>query len=150
MKYKYPETILILHDDYHAEHIGITKDQKQFFLTTPFVPTTGDEVGCEFIALYYFDMKGKLLEAKIENLGPRKNLDENKAKAIYQNYLDELAGANFCDINISAFKIVKYDTEFGLIPIDDEFVEDENDISLEIQPGNYMAFYPPWDGEYDT
>jgi len=32
-----------------------------------------------------------------------------------------------------------YGVEFGLLPTDPEFVEDEEDISLEFHPGNYMA-----------
>ena len=45
-----PEKIAIAHDDYHAEHVGRTRDGRQFFVTTPFVPH-----GREFIAVYLFD-----------------------------------------------------------------------------------------------
>ena len=33
-----PKTVTIRPDDYHAEYVGRTADDRQFFLTTPFVP----------------------------------------------------------------------------------------------------------------
>ena len=41
-----PKLVAVGHDDYHAEYVGRTRDGRQFFLTTPFVP--GER---EFIAL---------------------------------------------------------------------------------------------------
>lgn len=69
-----PDLIAIEHDDYHAEHVGQTADGKQFFLTTPFVPSStggggGGGGGGEYIALYLFDTAGNLLEARIDELG---------------------------------------------------------------------------------
>ena len=150
MEFKYPEVIPIMHDEYHAQHIGKTPEGKQFILAAPFVPATDNEVGCEFIALYLFDANGKLIEDKIENLGPRSNLDQDEAQKTYDSMLHSLGEVNFCDINISPFSIERYGVEFGLLQTDPEFVEDEDDLSLEFHPGNYMAFYPPWEGDYDT
>ncbi len=66
-----PEIIAINHDDYHAEYVGRTADGRQFILTSPFEPAISGRKGGEFVALYLFDPKGKLLEAKIEDFGPR-------------------------------------------------------------------------------
>ena len=73
MKKTAPKLIAIDHDDYHAEHVGKTKDGRQFFLTTPFVPSKR-----EFIALYVFDKKGALESATIDDLGTRAKLDHDK------------------------------------------------------------------------
>ena len=143
------EAIPITHDDYHAKHIGET-GERQFFLTTPFVPARSDADGCEFIALYLFDAFGKFIEAKIENLGPRKDLDRDSARAKYDEFLASIDEPYFCDINIEPFSVKRSGIEFGLIPLDAEFVEEDEDTPLEVQPGNYMAFYPPWNGDYDT
>ena len=150
MEFEYPDVIPIVHDEYHTQHIGKTSDGKQFILAAPFVPKTDDKPGCEFIALYLFDSKGNLIKSKIENLGPRSDLDETDAKEKYDRLLNSLGQISFCDIEISPFSIEKYGVKFGLLPTDPEFVEDDEDISIEFHPGNYMAFYPPWDGEYDT
>lgn len=66
-----PNLIAINHDDYHARHVGRTADGRQFFLTAPFEPATGGSEGNEFVALYLFDAAGKLLEARIDEFGPR-------------------------------------------------------------------------------
>lgn len=143
------EAIVIIHDDYHARHIGETGEM-QFFLTTPFVPAGANTDGCEFIALYLFDAFGEFIEAKIENLGPRKDLDRDIAKARYDEILNSIDDPTFCDINIEPFSVVKFGVEFGLIPVKSEYLEEGEEAPLEVQPGNYMAFFPPWDGYYDT
>ena len=143
-----PETFPINHDDYHAKHIGRTADGRQFFLTTPFDAAYGDKPGCEFIALFTFDGKGKLLESQIDNLGPRASLDKDAASQLYDERLASLGDVTFGDIQISPFKTEQYGLEFGLIPRECEDEDDEP--AIELQPGNYMAFFDPWEGDYDT
>ena len=58
-----PQKIAIDHDDYHAEHIGITDDGLQFFLTTPFEPAAQNKEGCEYIAMFKFDLDGNLVDS---------------------------------------------------------------------------------------
>jgi hypothetical protein len=143
-----PETFPICQDEYHAKHIGHTSDGRQFFLTTPFVPAHGDDPGCEFIALFLFDPDGALINAQIESLGPRKTLEETRARTFYNDRLASLGKVEFGDIEVAPFKIERFGIEFGLIPRDPD---DDNDTPvIEMQPGNYMAFYDPWEGDYDT
>jgi hypothetical protein len=149
MKSKYPSKILIRHDDHHAQFMGRLSDGSQFFLTTPFIPATHNE-GCEFIALYKFNSNGEFLSAQIEKLGVRKLLDPKSADAKFHLILSNLGELHYGDIIIQPFELKKFGVTFGLIPIDSEFVENEDDLCLELRPGNYMAFYPPWDGYYDT
>ncbi len=66
-----PEKISILHDDYHARHIGRTSDGRQFFLTSAFEPAMGESPGREFVALFLFDNDGTLIEDRIDELGTR-------------------------------------------------------------------------------
>lgn len=144
-----PQLVAISHDDYHARHIGRLPDGRQFFLTTPFVPAFPKGQGAEYIALYFFDEIGKFLGSRIESLGPRASLDRARAQAIYQTWLEELIGAEFGRIEVSPFAVEQDGIQFGLIPREPE---DEEDVwAVEMQPGNYMAFFEPWDsGDYDT
>ena len=136
-----PDLIAIDHDDYHAEHIGRTADGRQFFLTTPFVS------GNEFVALYLFDEAGKLLDAIIDEFGPRATMDKEVRDGTYEQRLQELGNVTFERIEIAPFAVERFGTTFGLIPDWDE----EDSLSVILQPGNYMAFYEPWDnGDYDT
>jgi len=144
-----PDLIAIEHDEYHAKHIGQLSDGRQFFLTTPFVPALSGDAGREFVALFLFDPRGRLLEARIDDLGIRANLDRQHASRLYAQQLAELGAAEFGRIEVQPFAIERFGTTFGLVP---RPPEDEEDVwAVEMQPGNYMAFFEPWDsGDYDT
>ena len=125
-------------------------DGRQFFLTTPFESAFGDDKpGCEYIALFIFDSAGALLEAKIESFGPRATLDYGKCQDVYDSWLKELGEVLFERIEVAPFSVERFGTKFGLIPREPE---DEDDVwVVELLPGNYMAFFSPWDsGVYDT
>ncbi|SRR5258708_24456673 len=141
--------IAINHDEYHAKHVGRTPDRRQFFLTTPFEPAIGGKPGCEFVALFLFDNEGSFLEAKIESFGPRASQDDVKRREVYDTWLRELGPVSFERIEVAPFSVERFGTTFGLIPREPE---GEDDVwAVELQPGNYMAFFEPWDsGDYDT
>jgi hypothetical protein len=144
-----PELIAINHDDYHAEHVGRTRDGRQFFLTTPFEPALGEESGGEYVALFVFDDGGNLIEAKIDDFGPRKTVDEEKRRRVYEGRLSELGDVVFDRIEVKPFAVERLGRRFGLIPREPE--EDDDPWAVEMMPGNYMAFFEPWDsGDYDT
>jgi hypothetical protein len=144
-----PELIAIDHDDYHAEHVGRLSDGRQFFLTTPFEWSGPRGPGGEFVALYLFDPEGNLLEAKIDEFGPRSSLDEHARRKVLEARLAELGKASFERIEVKPFSVSRFGLEFGLIVREPD---DEDDVlAVELLPGNYMAFFEPWDsGEYDT
>ncbi len=146
-----PDLVAIDHDDYHAEHVGRTADGRQFFLTNPFEAASkaGASDGGEFVALYIFDAAGKLLEAKIDAFGPRATRDEEARRRLYLQRLQELGDVTFGRIEVAPFAVERFGTTFGLVLREPE---DEDDVwAVEVQPGNYMAFFEPWDsGVYDT
>ena len=144
-----PKFIAIEHDDYHASHIGRLSDGRQFFLTTPFVPAIGGDAGREFVAAYFFDQRGRFLEARIDDLGTRAELDAQHARKSFEQRLAELGSVEFCRIDVQPFEVERFGTTFGLVARAPE--EDDDVWAVEVQPGNYMAFFEPWDsGEYDT
>ena len=143
-----PETFPINHDGDHAKHIGRTADGRQFFLTTPFMPALGKQAGGEYIALFTFDTNGRMLDATIDDLGPRATINRDAATKLYEQRLESLGDFEFCNIRIAPFRTERFGIEFGLIPRECEDEDDEP--AIEMQPGNYMAFFDPWDGDYDT
>ena len=144
-----PGIIAINEDDYHAEHVGRTADGRQFFLTTPFEPALGGQQGGEYVALYLFDDAGKLLEAIIDDFGPRAALDNKKRREVYDQRLSDLGEVTLERIEVAPFAVQRFGTTFGLVLRQPEGEEDP--WAVEAQPGNYMAFFEPWDsGDYDT
>lgn len=150
-----PRFVRINHDDYDARYVGKLADGRQFFLTHPFAPAQGNKRGGSFIALYQFDEFGMLTDARIEQLG---EVTQTGVDEMAQTWLTEMGPHRFGDIRVAPFAIDKYGHQFGLIfdageaEADDEDGEDDEDPStwVTVEPGNYMAFYPPWDGDYDT
>src|SRR5262245_35688376 len=144
-----PKLVKVAHDDYHAEYVGKTRDGRQFFLTTPFVPEVGRSSGREFIALYVFDASGQLLEATIDDLGRRSKLDLEARVVRRDALLESLGPRRTCAIQVAPFSVQRFGVEFGFIA---RLPEDEGeDWCVTVEPGDYMCFWPPWtSGDYDT
>ena len=103
----------------------------------------GDDPGAEYLAVFLFEQTGKFREARIDDFGPRATMEPEAAHKRLEFRMNELEGATLGDIVISPFSITHDGTEFGFIP-------EKETGGIELQPGNSMAFFPPWDGYYDT
>ncbi|MGV3724322.1 MAG: hypothetical protein ACO1SX_25790 [Actinomycetota bacterium] len=143
-----PKVITIVPDDYYTRDVGRTPGGSRFFLTTPFVPKMGKNPGREFLALYLFDATGRLESARIEDLGTRSGLDQDAARELRAQWLAELGHVRRCPIKAQPFQVERFGVVFGLVPRPPEDEDDEWWVIVE--PGDYIAFTPPWDGSYDT
>ena len=112
-----PKLVALDHDDYTARYVGRTKDGRQFFLTTPFVPAdeVGTPTGREFLALYLFDEAGGLLSAEIDDLGPRAGIDEAACVARRDELLASLGEVEFRRVRIAPYQVERFGVEFGFI-----------------------------------
>lgn len=141
--------VALVPDESHAQHVGRTKSGQQFFLTTPFVPHGNGNAGCEYVALYIFDGAGKLVESKIDSFGPRSTMNHQKRKDTIDLRLYELGKITRERIIMQPFAVEHDGVKFGLVPKPPE--HGEKSWAVEVMPGNYMAFFEPWDsGVYDT
>lgn len=147
-----PRFVRINHDDYHAEYVGKTANGDQFFLTFPFVPRMGSETGGEYIALYLFDEFGLLKQADIYSEQEQGLTTKAAVQEFTAKLLSGLGKHKFADIKVAPFSVERFGRPFGLIfdPGEDDDGNDEPYITVTVEPGNYMAFNPPWDGDYDT
>ena len=143
------EKVAIEPDDHAAKYVGWTAAGQQFFLTTPFQPAVEGSRGGEYLALYLFDADGRLSEHRIVDLGARETLDPAAAQAQLQAMFESLGPVEYRRIAVFPFAVDHDGVEFGLVLREPE--DEEDDAAVEAQPGNYMAFFEPWDsGEYDT
>jgi hypothetical protein len=146
-----PSLVALDHDDHSAQDVGKTADGRQFFLTTPFVPAddVGTATGREFLALYLFDKRGRLLSATIDDFGPRASMDEGARVRRRDELLASLGEVTPGRIVVAPFKVRRFGVEFGFIPQPPE--GSDEDWSVIVEPGDYMCFWPPWtSGDYDT
>lgn len=143
-----PNLVALDPDDYHARHVGRTADGRQFFVTTPF------DVACPvhghaFVAVFLFNVSGKLLEAKIDDVGACGTLDREAWGQLEEQRVRELGWTLPKRIMIAPFEIERFGLKFGLIPAQPK--RNGESWWVELHPGNYMAFHEPWDsGIYDT
>ncbi|WFR73520.1 hypothetical protein P9209_07710 [Prescottella defluvii] len=157
-----PTSFVIAHDDYHAKFVGRAADGRQFFITTPFSSATYSRTSAEFVARYLFDADGALVDATIVPLGARPDLVALPGNVMQfsaqtealEQLLDQIQPVTFENIEISPFSITAHGQEFGLIlqgPDPDYPDDDDWHWTVTVEPGDYMAFYSPWDsGDYDT
>jgi hypothetical protein len=72
-----------------------------------------------------------------------------RRRRVYEQHLSGLGDVVFDRIEVKPFSVDKFGRRFGLIPREPE--DDGDPWVVEMMPGNYMAFFEPWDsGEYDT
>lgn len=140
-----PDRILVVPDDLHARHVGVTADGRQFFLTYPFVESDGAVPGCDYVALYVFDSAGTLIRHAIEALGPPGATAPQVAQ-IEEKLLATVRPTTASSITVRPFAVAAHGASFGLVA---RRVLGEWRVSAE--PGDYLAFHAPWDsGAYDT
>lgn len=79
----------------------------------------------------------------------RRTANKIKRARIRDQHLLDLGKITYDRIEVCRFSIERFGTQFGLIACE---VEDDPGVwTVELQPGNYIAFWEPWDsGVYDT
>lgn len=135
-------------EDYHTHYIGKYTNGNQFFGYETFVHVRPVPLGedwqnyrKEYVVLYIFDEEGNFIDFKHWYAG---TTAENKETTPALELMIESGGSyEFCNIVVKPFQVEIDGEIFGLIP-------DEEYDSIELMPSSTIAFYEPWDGEYDT
>ena len=160
-----PRRITVCHqaeeDDYNpgrGRYVGTTADGRQFFVTTPFRWSNFDDefAGRDFVALYLWSADGEFLEARFDQVAtrddgaplPGNTLPASAYEEGIRGMLERLGPASYGDIEVAPFVLELGGVEFGLVPSGPE--DDGDEWTVSAMPGDYMCFYPPWDGAYDT
>lgn len=141
-----PERFIIIPDDYHAEYAGRAEDGRLFFIATPFdAGTQGGNDGKEFIATFYWKADGSYDSMDVDAFGPRDTIDRDVYDAIMARHISNLGDYELTEISVAPFSDTAFDTEMGFI-----YTETDGYGWVNLLPGDYIAFTPPWDGMYDT
>lgn len=151
MKKWHPELIPINREEgYHTHYIGKVEDGKQFFGYRTFAFPKGCAMDDdwqnrrrEYLVVYIFDREGNYLFTDHKNLGTAEEVKQIDEIQILESMINELGKVNFENIAVKPFKTVIDDIEFGLI-------EDEEFKGIQLMPSSTIAFFEPWNGEYDT
>jgi hypothetical protein len=161
-----PRRITICHmseeDDYNpgrGRYVGTTEDERCFFVTTPFVSamTPTNRAGRDYVALYLWSADGEFESASFVEVArrpegaalPGNTLPAEAYDEGFRHMLEQLGEVTYGDIEVAPFAFELEGVTFGLVaqrPDDD----DDGDWRVSAEPGDYMCWFPPWDGDYDT
>lgn len=130
-----PEKILVKREeDYHTHYIGKYANGLQY-IGFPFF---GGYFQTRSLAiLHLLDSDGEHVSSEIWE---REEMQE--AETELKNAIAQLPSFRFCDVETKSFSVELNGLTFGFIPRDDGQC-------IEYLPYG-LAFFPPWDGFYDT
>jgi hypothetical protein len=140
-------------EDYHTHYLGQSADGRLFWAYDTFVFTKkyGDiqenddwqKYRREYAVIHTFDNDGNYLTTKHWNAGLTIDVDDEAIEKKLKEFVSELGGTTFKNIEIKLFQIEIDGITFGLIP-------DEESGMIHLQPTSKISFQEPWDGEYNT
>ncbi|MET9318055.1 hypothetical protein ABZX12_40060 [Kribbella sp. NPDC003505] len=141
-----PARFRIVPDDYHVPYAGTAADGRKFFL--------GDELfgpGTAYVGLYLWNADGTFDEVKVDEVRRAAGVPPGQAASagadgLVAARLAELGKYVLEPIDVEPFSVERNGVTFGWVG--DEF---EGTYSIHIEPGDFIAYYAPWDGlGYDT
>ena len=140
-------------EDYYTHFIGSHADgQFMGFVVATLpqpMPDDWEKHKRWYAILHLFDRSGSHLQTKSWFSGVTNDGEPDvteRAQTKLQEYLSELEGIECSDVEIKLFQ-TKIDGEtFGLVP---EVEPEEEYEAIHLVP-NDLAFFEPWNGEYDT
>jgi hypothetical protein len=148
-----PNRFTIVPDDYHVPFAGTTGDGRRFFLSEElFGSADADDEMSSFIGVFFWNADGTFHSIDVTavkrptGIPMAQAVPAASADALRQAIL-QLGDYVLEPIDVEPFAEVVRGVTFGFVP--EDFGDGE--ISIIVEPGNFIAYYEPWDGEeYDT
>jgi len=148
-----PNRFRIVPDDYHVPFAGTAQDGRRFFLSNELFGQRPDSASASsFVATFFWNADGSFESVDISEVDRPAGIPSAQAVAagpedVTNRMLLNLGDFTLEPIEVAPFSIDVDGVTFGFVP--EEIDEDE--VSIQIAPGNFIAYYEPWDGEdYDT
>ncbi|KRA31398.1 MULTISPECIES: hypothetical protein [unclassified Nocardioides] len=147
-----PERFTIAPDDYHVPYAGTAEDGRKFFLSDElFEFDSATESSAGYVGLFLWNADGSFSEIRVDRVSRADGVPPGQAASadaddLIEKRLAELGDYELEPITVEPFLRTIDHVEFGWA-----VSEFEGDYSINIEPGNFIAYYEPWDGlEYDT
>jgi hypothetical protein len=143
-----PERFTIVPDDYHVPYAGTAEDGRKFFLSQELFSIEGTG----YIGLFLWNPNGTFDEVRVEEVSrpggvPPGQAAPAGAKALVKARLAELGDYVLEPIEVEPFTRKVDGVTFGWKVGQYE----DGTYYINIEPGNFIAYYEPWDGlQYDT
>ena len=153
-----PSRIMIAREEgYHTDKIGRCEDGRQFMaFVVASLPIEKRQAAADWqkhkqwhAVLHTFDKMGRHLNSDIWRAGTTADGEAHviqQAKSRLTEMLAKLGPVKYGNVKVSLFRVEVDGREFGLV---DASEPEEGYESIHLLP-NDLAFFEPWDGNYDT
>lgn len=141
-----PARFRIVPDDYHVPYAGTAEDGRKFFLSDELF-----DPGSAYVGLFLWKADGTFDEVRVDKVArpawlPPGQAGTAGADELVASRLAELGKYVLEPIEVEPFTKEVEGVTFGWV-----VSQFEGDYSINIEPGNFIAYYEPWDGlGYDT
>lgn len=144
---KAPERFTIVPDDYHVPYAGTAEDGRKFFLSEELF-----DMDSAFVGVFLWNADGTFDEVRVDEVVGTDGLPPGQAgpaaaEDVVAARLAELGDYVLEPIEVEPFTQDVDGVTFGWQV--DQY--DDGTYFINIQPGDFIAYYAPWDGlGYDT
>lgn len=141
-----PERFTIVPDDYHVPYAGTAADGRRFFLSEELFH--GDS---SYVGLFLWKADGTYDEVRVDAVPRPTGLPPAQAAPADTEGLVAARLAELGDYTLEAIEVAPFTTQIDGVTFGWLGQEDEDHAWITIEPGDFICYYEPWDGEdYDT
>lgn len=141
-----PARFTIVPDDYHVPYAGTTGDGRKFFLSDELFDSRS-----AYLGLFLWKADGTFEQVKVDKVARPAGLPPGQAGPADA---DELVAARLAELGkyvLEPIEVEPFTKEVEGVAFGWVVRQFEGDYSINIEPGDFIAYYAPWDGlGYDT
>lgn len=143
-----PKRFTIVPDDYHVPWAGTAGDGRKFFLSNELF----DVGGSSYVGLFLWNADGTFDEVRVTDVARPGGLPPGQAGAAGPASLVRARLAELGDYELEPIEVAPFTTKVDGVTFGWHFGRyDDGTAYLNIEPGDFIAYYAPWDGYgYDT
>lgn len=141
-----PTRITIRPDDYHVPYAGTAEDGRRFFLSQELF--AGDTA---YVGLFLWTADGEPDSVRATAVPKPEGAPIGQAVPAGADALVEEALAQLGDYTLEPITVAPFVERIDGVPFGFRASELGGSWSVNVEPGDFIAYYAPWDGyEYDT
>ncbi|MBM7515714.1 hypothetical protein [Nocardioides nitrophenolicus] len=147
-----PTRFTIVPDDYHVPYAGTAEDGRRFFLSDElFAVDAKSPDGTAFVGLFLWDADGGFAEIRVDPVPRAEGVPPGQALSAGADELIEQRLAELGDYRLEPITVEPFLQTVDGVTFGWAVTEFEGEYSINIEPGDFIAYYEPWDGvDYDT
>lgn len=144
-----PRRFTIVPDDYHVPYAGTAEDGRRFFLSDELF--TFGTPGQSYVGLYLWNADGSFAEVRVDAVARHDGLPPGQAASAGADELVKARLAELGDYQLEPITVEPFLETVDGVAFGWAVTEFEGQYSINIEPGDFIAYYEPWDGlGYDT